>query len=40
MNVLYVEYKRSKINAGKWGKDRPVTQYHDVLGFHAGKIVG
>ena len=38
MNALYVEYKRAKINEGKWGKH--TTQYHDLFAFHAGKYVG
>lgn len=39
MNVLYVEFKRGKVNAGQWHKDRPVSQYHDVLGYHTGKKI-
>lgn len=36
----YLERKRSLIKDGRWAKaSQHATQYHDVLGFHAGTFV-
>lgn len=38
--LQYMERKRKLIKDGRWEKARQhATQYHDVLGFHAGKAI-
>ncbi|KAK9831382.1 hypothetical protein WJX81_007976 [Elliptochloris bilobata] len=41
---LYLERKRSLVKSGEWygmdGKRHEVTQYHDVIRFHMGPVVG